>query len=132
MQPVRRLIVAFSLGLALFSPACAHGKVTPETPVAAAALKADAVVIRVNELQSTVIDACGPATECQPGSLPTATARAIVQTCIDLRTTLKAVSAGWQATVKTAWAQAQSRFVSVTNPAVLAALALVQAAVEGL
>lgn len=108
------------------------GKVTGSTPIATAALQADAIVIRVNELQATVIQACGPAPTCQPNSLPTPLARDIVSTCIDLRTTLKTVPAGWQASVKVAWAQARPRFAAVTNPAILAALSVVDVTIGGL
>jgi hypothetical protein len=108
------------------------GKVVGATPTATAALKADAVVIRVNELQGTVIQACGPAPQCQPGSLSTSLARDIVQVCIDLRTTLKAVPVGWQATARAAWAQARPRFAAVTNPAILAALSAVDALLSGM
>jgi len=111
---------------------CASKKLTPETPVAAAAMKADAVVIRVNELQAAVIEACGPAPECQPNSIPTATARDVVKAMIDLRTVLRSTPAGWQATVRSTWTQAKARLAGVTNPAILSAIALVNAAVEAL
>jgi hypothetical protein len=111
-----------------FVPACGK-KVTGATPVATAALGADAVVIRVNELQAATIQYCGPAPQCAPGTLDTATARLIVSTAIDLRQTLKAVPAGWQATVKQAWAQARPKFAAITNPAIVAALAGVDIAI---
>lgn len=132
----RRLALVLPLSLLLASGSsltsgCA-GKVTGATPIATAALQADAIVIRVNELQATVIQACGAAPTCQPNSLPTPLARDLVQTCIDLRTTLKAVPAGWQATVKAAWAQARPRFAGVTNVAILAALSAVDITIGGL
>lgn len=122
----------YALMLALALTGCASKKLTPETPLAATALKADAIVIRVNELQASVIEFCGPAPECQPNSLPTATARDIVKGLIALRTVLKSTPAGWQATAKTTWAEVQPKFAGVTNPAILSAIALVKAAVEGL
>ncbi len=125
---MKRLIV---IALLCTAPACSH-KVTGATPVAQAALNADAIVIRVNELQAAVIQACGPAPQCQPNSLSTALARDLVQTCLDLRATLKAVPAGWQATVRAAWQQARPRFNPVTNPAILAALAAVDVILGGL
>ncbi len=128
---MRRILLALALALAIL-PGCASKKLTPETPVAAAALKADAVVIRVNELQASVIEACGPAPECQPNSIPTATAREAVKAMIDIRTVLRTTPAGWQATVKSTWAQVKQRLGSVTNPAILSAVALVNAAVEAL
>jgi hypothetical protein len=128
MKYVYALIVALTI-----LPGCAK-KLTPATPVAAAAMKADAVVIRVNELQAAVIEFCGlgSAAECQPNTIPTATAREIVKGLIDVRATLRAVPAGWQATVKATWARVKARLSTVTNPAVLSAMALVNAAVEGL
>lgn len=121
-------IVILALCLA---PACAKN-ITPETPRAGAALTADAVVIRVNELQATVIQVCGPQALCAEGTISTALARDIVQTCIDLRTTLKAVPDGWQATVKTAWSRAKPRFATVTNPAIQAAFSAVDALLSNL
>jgi hypothetical protein len=128
MQKLYGLILVLALVL---TPGCA-GKRVGATPVAQAAITADAVVLRVNELQATVIDACGPAPQCRPGSLDTALARLIVQTAIDLRSTLKVVPAGWQATVKAAWAQAHPKFAGVTNPVILAAIVSVDVMIGGL
>jgi len=86
---------------------------------------ADAVVIRVNELQAATIQYCGPAPTCAPGTIDTQLARQIVETSIALRQTLKAVPAGWQASVKAAWKQARPRFAAIQNPAIVAALAAV-------
>jgi hypothetical protein len=119
------------LTVPIVSSGCAK-TVTPETPRAAAALTADAIVIRVNELQAAVIQACGPAVTCAPNTLSTNLARDLVQTTIDLRTTLKAVPDGWQATVRTAWTQAQPRFAGITHPAIQAALAAVNALIGSL
>ena len=132
MQKMNRPLAAALVVLALLitAPACAK-KITGATPIATAALTADAVVIRVNELQATVIQACGPAVTCQAGSLSTALARDLVQTCIDVRTTAKAVPAGWQATARAAWAQARPRFAAVTNLAILAALGAVDVLLGG-
>lgn len=113
------------------APAC-NKKVTGATPIAQAAITADAVVVRVNELQAATIQYCGPAPQCAPGTLDTALARQIVQTSIALRQTLKAVPSGWQATVKAAWAQARPKFATVTNPAIVAALAAVDIVIGGL
>jgi hypothetical protein len=121
-------IFVLALGLAVSS--CA--KVTPATPKAAAAIKADAVVVRVNELQAAVIDYCGPAPECAPNTIPTNTARDVVKALIDVRTTLKATPEGWQATVKAGWVVAKSRLVGITNPAIVAALSAGDALIGGL
>ena len=122
---------ALVLLVVLLTSACRHN-VVPENPAAAAALTADAVVIRVNEFQAVVIQACGPGPECQAGSLPTPLARDIVQTCIDLRATLKAAPDGWRVTVKTAWNQAKPRFASITNQGIQTALASLDAPIGGL
>lgn len=127
---MKRLFVIPLLCVLAFS-GC-NKKVTGATPTAQAALTADAVVIRVNELQAATIQYCGPAPTCAPDTLDTNLARQIVQTLIDLRATLKAVPAGWQATVKQAWAQARPRFAAVTNPAIVAALAAVDLAIGSL
>lgn len=122
------IIVALSLS---FASACSK-KVTPETPRAGVALTADALVIRVNELQATVIQACGPQVTCAPNTISTALARDIVQTCIDIRTTALAVPNGWQAAVRTAWSRAKPRFAGVTNPAIQAAISAVDALLSSL
>lgn len=126
-----KLFVCIPLLCLLAFSGCAK-KVTGATPVANAALAADAVVIRVNELQAATIQYCGPAPQCAPGTIDTQLARLIVSTSIDLRQTLKAVPAGWQATVRQAWAQARPKFATVTNPAIVAALAAVDLAVGAL
>jgi len=127
-------IFVLALGLAVSS--CA--KVTPATPKAAAAIKADEVVLRVNELQAATITACWPdgvpKADCVPGGISTAAARELVKAAIDVRTTAKAVPEGWQATVKTAWAQARPRITALGTlpPAVMIALQLVDALIGGL
>ncbi len=129
---MKRLLISslFVVGL-LTAVGCSQNP-TPATPLAAQALTADAIVVRVNEVQASVIQACGPAVTCQPGSLSTTLARDIVQTCIDLRTTLRAVPDGWRATVKTGWAQAKPRFAGITNPLIVTAISALDAAIGGL
>lgn len=122
---MKSLFVILALSLC-FAPACSK-KVTPETPRAGVALVADAIVVRVNELQATVIQACGPQATCAPNTISTPLARDIVQTCIDLRITLKSIPDGWQATVRAAWTRAKPRFAAVTNPAIQAAIVAVDA-----
>lgn len=121
------LLATFLVG----APACSH-KVTPATPRAAAALTADAIVIRVNELQATVIQLCGVGATCAPGTISTQLHDQIVQTCINVRTVLKSVPNGWQSTVKTAWAAGKARFGVVTNPAITAAIGAVDILIGGL
>lgn len=127
----RWIPITFALCLSIGYSACAP-KVTPETPKAAAAITADAIVVRVNELQAAVIQACGPERTCAPNTISTALADDIVRTSISLRTTLKAVPNGWQETVKTAWTQAKPRFAGITNPAIAAALTGVDTIIGGL
>jgi len=130
---VRRISLVLAL-IALLTSTILTGcakKVTGDTPRAQSALTADAIVIRVNELQATVIQICGPQPVCAP-EISTPLARDIVQTCIDLRTTLKAVPQGWLATIRQAWIQARPRFSAVTNVAVQAALSAVDALIGGL
>ena len=124
-----RLIVLLPLLFVLSG--CAKN-VVPENPSAAAAIGADAVVIRVNEVQAATIQYCGPAPTCAPGTLDTNLARTLVQTCIDLRATLKSVPDGWKASVKTTWATARPRFASITNPAIVAALSALDLAIGAL
>lgn len=128
-----KLLIRCSLVLMLLVGAtgCGPKKVTGATPAATAALNADAAVIRVNELQATVLDVCGPQPVCSP-SIDTNLAREIVAACIAARHTLKTVPDGWQATVKTAWAESRKRFANVTNPSIVAALGLVDALLGGL
>ena len=124
---MKRLILILSL---VAVSACA--KVTPATPKAGAAIKADAIVIRVNELQATVIDYCGPAPQCAPGTIPTNTARDAVAALMDVRKFLLQTPNGWQASTKAAWSVAKARLAGVTNPAILAALAAVDVLIGGL
>ena len=112
--------------------ACA-GKVTGATPIASAAIKADAVVIRVNELQNAAMAACGtPSGDCQPGGISRALAVEIVADCVSLNQVLRTVPAGWQASVKASWAQAKARIGVVSNPAVAAALGVLDGLIGGL
>jgi hypothetical protein len=124
---MKRLMLVLALCL---SASCA--KVTPATPKAGAAIKADAVVIRVNELQAAVIDYCGPAPQCAPNTIPTNTAHDVVKTLMDVRSVLKATPQGWQASAKEGWAVAKARLVGVTNPAIVAAMAAVDSLIGGL
>jgi hypothetical protein len=105
---------------------------TPATPRAAAAITADAVVVRVNEVQAALIDYCGPAPECAPGTLPTATAREAVQLLIDVRSILKTAPDGWQAAAKAAWARARLRLDGVTTTALALAIGAADALFAGL
>lgn len=129
---MKRLLCLPLVCLLVFSAPACNKKVTGATPIAQAAITADAVVIRVNELQAATIQYCGPAPTCAPGTIDTQLARQIVETSIALRQTLKAVPSGWQATVKQAWAQARPKFASVQNPAIVAALSAVDLVIGSL
>jgi len=127
---MKRLILILVL---LFAPAvlgCASKKLTPETPKAAVAMKADAVVIRLNELQAAVIQSCVTDDACVASGIGKDLARLVVQTCIDIRSTLRDVPNGWQATARTAWAQVRSRLALVRNPVIQSVFALVDAALQ--
>jgi len=128
MQRKTRLVVT----LALLTVLGACAKVTPETPKAGAAIKADAVVVRVNELQAAVIDYCGPAPQCAPGTIDTNTARDVIKALIEVRSVLKASPNGWQASAKAGWAVAKARLVGITHPAILAAVAAADVLIGGL
>jgi len=128
--------LAVTLALVAVLGACA--KVTPATPKAATAIKADEVVLRVNELQAATITACWPdgvpKAECAPGGISTAAARELVKAAIDARTVAKAVPAGWQASIKASWTQAKPR-ITALGPfpqAVQIALGLVDVVIGGL
>jgi len=101
--------------LALAASACA--KVTPETPKAATAIKADEVLLRVKELQSAVLAACWPdgvmAPACVPGGISTPAMREFVKATIDVAQVSKAVPVGWQATVKASWLRAKPRILAL-------------------
>lgn len=126
---MRRLLYLFPLIFLLSG--CAKN-VVPENPSAAAAITADAVVLRVNEFQAATIQYCGPAPQCAPNTIDTNLARTIVQTAIDLRATLRAVPDGWKASVKATWATARPKFAGITNAAILAALSALDLAIGAL
>lgn len=128
-----RLTLAVLLISAVLTVAACHPNVTYETPKAAAAVHADDVVVRLNELQATLIQACGPAVECAADAgFSTSTFREIVKALIDIRTTLKAAPDGWLASTRAGWAQLKPRLVGVTNPAIAAAFGAVDAVLGGL
>lgn len=121
MQFVLSIILAASVW------AC-HPGLTPADPKAAQALKADAVVIRVNEFQSALIQWCGPGPECAANTIDTSRFREILTLCIDLRRTLRAVPDGWPATVKAAWVGASPKLDPLRkNPVIAASLLAVDA-----
>ena len=119
----------------LFAPAvlgCASKKLTPATPVAARAMTADQVIVRVNEVIAAINAACGPALACQPNTINTNLARELVQGCIDLDKVLKDSAPGWKATVKSTWNVLRQKFAGITNIAVQSAFGLLDVAVGAL
>jgi len=120
--------------LPLFVAAC-HPGLTPADPQAAVALKADGVVIRVNEFQGALIQYCGPGPQCAPNTVDTNTFRELLQACIDLRAVLKTTPQGWQASAKAIWGRVSNnpRVLPLkTNPAISAAFSAVDAILGGL
>lgn len=107
------LILLFSL-----APACAP-KPPNLTPAGQAAYTADQVAVRVNELLNATI-----AAESQ-GLLPTPQARTIIRFVAAAEPTLRAAPAGWAATLQTAWRGTKTQLPTITNPAIIAAMAAV-------
>ena len=105
--------------------ACAPKPVTITTPAGATAFTADAAVVRVNELMNVAIAANNS------NALDTNTTRQIVTFCVDADQVLAKTPAGWQASVKAAWAVAKPT-ISTTNQTITLALAAVDAAIGGL
>jgi hypothetical protein len=120
------LLVALNLGSALGYIAACHATPNIKTPEGQIAYRADQVVLRVNDLQATTIAAE------QAGDISTDMARVIIQTCVSMNETLKTTPAGWQTTVRTAWAEMKFLIGVVTNRAVNAALSIVDAILEAL
>jgi len=111
-----------SLALVVTLAGCS-APVTITTPQGQTAYRADQVVVRVNELQNAAI----AANQATPKVLDDATARILVQFCVAADQTLAATPAGWQTTVKTAWASTKAQLPTITNPTVSAAIAAVDA-----
>jgi len=116
----------------LGAPACANKNLKPETPKAAALLKANEADTRVLELVHAIDAACGPAPQCQPGSIDTGLAKALVQGCMDVSAVLRRAADGWQTAAKAIWTQLRPRFSGITNPAVQSAFGLVDGLLGGL
>jgi hypothetical protein len=112
-----RSLLPYVLVLGLCS-AC-HAPVTITTPQGQTAYKADQVVVRVNELMNTAIQANAG------NALPTDTTRTIVEFCVGADKTLAAAPAGWQASVQAAWLATKPKLAGITNPAVVAAMSAV-------
>lgn len=113
------------LVILLAASACAPPP-TIVTPQGQTAYRADQIVVRVNELEKAAIAANAQ------GQLSTDTTRLIVTFCVDADKTLAATPTGWQATVRTGWATLKVSLPPITNPAIVAALGVVDALIGGL
>lgn len=117
----------------ILSTAACHKHMIPATPAVAIVLNTDDVVIRVNELQAVLIEACGPAVECRPNiGFTTIQFRSAIQGIIKLRNTLRSTADGWRATARTGWAETKTYLTNITNPVIVAALSVVDAMIGGL
>lgn len=121
-SPIDKIAAAIPLVCLLALPlaSCAR-PVTITTPQGQAAYTADQIVVRINELQNTAIAAN------QQQQLGTDATRTIVQFCVGADATLAQTPAGWQTTLITAWGQLRAALPPISNPAVAAALATVDA-----
>ena len=120
----RRLVAPILFVLALAS-ACT--KTPPNlSPAGQAAFKADQIVLRVNELERAAIQANAT------GGLDLKTTGLVVKFCVDADKTLKAVPAGWQATVAAGWTALKRDIPTPTNPVVAAAFSAVDIAIATL
>lgn len=117
------LCAALAVGVSGASAACRHhpNVVTPQGQVA---YSADQIVLRVNELQNAAIQAEAS------GGLSTDATRKIVQFAVSANQTLKATPNGWRATVKAGWSATKVQLPAITNPAVQAAIAALEAVLE--
>lgn len=106
------------LVLAILVAAC-HPPATIVTPEGRRAYTADQIVVRVNELQQAAMAAEAV------GGLLTDPTRILVKFAVSANYTLQTLPAGWLATVTTAWRQTKQELPTLTNPAVVAAIAAV-------
>ncbi len=112
----------------LAGAACAPPPVTVVTPQGQTAFKADAAVIRVNELMNAAIAANATV----PPGIDTNTTRILVQFCVAADQTLAQTPAGWAATLQAAWTATKAQLPAVQNLVVVAAMSAVDLVVGGL
>ena len=122
---MKRFILALILLCAVAGSGC-HRPITLTTPQGQTAYTADQIVVRVNELMNAAITAEAN------GSLPRPAARKIVTFAVDADKTLAATPAGWQTTLKTAWAAAKPDIGTPSNIVIVSLLAAVDAAIGSL
>lgn len=122
MKPMKALVLVALLTLSSLSAAC-HAPVTIVTPAGKAAYTKDQIVVRINELENTAIQAAGT------GGLPMAQAKTIVRFTVSADKAIKASAKGWAAAVTSLWTDAKKAFATatppITNPAVNAAIGAV-------
>ena len=113
----------------LMNAACTHTTYPNLTATGLADLRRDQIVIRINEFQATVIEACGQvmASQCAPNTIPTALAVDGVQAAISARNVIKAQELGWFAALQQGWTEFKARYPQ-TNPVIQAAESAVDAA----
>lgn len=99
---------------------------TYETDKARQADKANEIVLRVNELQRAAISANAS------GAVDVNTTTIIVQFTVDANVILKTIPNGWQATLRTSWTTAKSKFPPNLNLAVKASVDLVDSLIGAL
>lgn len=112
-----------ALGLSVPQSACG-AKPTFATPKAQVIYTADQVAIRINELQNAAINA-----EAHQG-LPTDQARTIVEWCVASNRVLATAPADWRVTLAITWELAKQKIGPVANPALGAAMGIVDAVVD--
>ena len=117
-------VLILALGLSL--SACAHPSTANLSPAGHVAYTADQITARVNELENSAIAANAS------GALDLHTTRTLVEFSVKADQTLAATPSGWLATVTAAWQAAKASLSSVTNPALVAAMAAVDVVLGGL
>ncbi len=124
---MKRRLAILVFAAALVS-GCASAPPTVITPQGRAAYAADAVVIRVNELQAAAIQANAT------GGLTTATTAQIVQWTVQADTVLKAAKDGWKAALVQSWGvlKGQIPAADLKNPLIVVALNAVDALIATL
>ncbi len=124
---MKRRLAILVFAAALVS-GCASAPPTVITPQGKAAYIADAVVIRVNELQAAAIQANAT------GGLSTATTAQIVQWTVQADTVLKSAQAGWQKALVQSWGvlKGQIPAADLKNPLIVVALNAVDALIATL
>jgi len=109
-------IVVATMVACLAGSAC-HHPITIVTPAGQAAWTKDQVVVRINEIETTTIQAAGT------GGMPMATARQIVRFTVAADRIMQASDNGWKPALIAAWVEAKRSIPVTTNHAVATAIA---------